>query len=774
MTWISILTIIGCFVFNSFSLQDVPQDESKLPKDPPFLSTGEQWADSILNTMNLDEKIGQLFMVAAYSNLTQSHVEQVEALIKNHHIGGLIFMQGGPHRQAILLNKYQEISKVPLLIGMDAEWSLSMRLDSVVLYPRQMMIAAANNEELIYDMGKEFARQLKRVGVHVSFSPDVDVNNNPLNPVINTRSFGENPEKVAKLGWMYAKGLQENNVMAVAKHFPGHGDTNVDSHKALPIIKHSRQRLDSVEFYPFRYCIRKGVGGVMISHLYMPEIDSTPNLPTTLSKIVISDLLKGEMGFKGLVFTDAMNMQGVTKYFSPGDAEFRALLAGNDILVFAGNVPHAINLIKSAIEKGDISEQEINTKVRKILQAKYWAGLNNYQAIDRNNLTQDLNSPEAKLMQQKLIESSITLVRNSDDLIPLSTHDSIKIASLGIGVSHISDFQTRMSYYTNIKHFTYGRDFASQSKEAVLKTLSNYDVIIFGFHKVNAKPSENYGVSKTNLWLINELAKEKKVIVDIFGTPYALSAFENCDDIDAIIVSHNDWKLTRDFSAQLIFGGIGTDARLPVSAGKDFKEGMGVSTKANKLKYSSVPEEAGIDSKKIPEFDYLIKTGITNKAYPGCQVLAARNGVVFYNKSFGKHTYEGNIEVSDFDIYDLASVTKIMASTLSVMKLYEEKKIDLDDKFSKYLTDIKKTNKANISIRDAMLHQAGFTAWIPYYKSTISPDSIRIDYYSDSLCEDFSYQVADNLYLRTDYKDSIFAEIYDSDLGAKKRYRYSD
>ncbi len=774
MTWITVFTLAGSLIWSALSDHKTPANQSNVPSDPPYLNEGKTWVDSVMNSMSQDEKIGQLFMVAAYSNKDESHVKQIEDLIRNYHIGGLIFMQGGPVRQVILLNKYQEISKLPLLVAMDAEWSLSMRLDSVVFYPRQMMIAASCNENLVYRMGVEFARQLKRMGVHVSFSPVIDVNNNAMNPVINTRSFGENPEKVARLGWMYAKGLQDNHILAVAKHFPGHGDTNTDSHKDLPVMNHSRERLDSIELYPFRYCIRKGVGAVMIAHLYVPAIDTTKNVPTTLSKKVVTDLLRGELGFKGLIFTDAMNMQGVAKFYESGEAEYLALLAGNDILLFAGDVPKAINLIKQALTEGKLSQQDIDQRVRRILEAKYWAGLSEYKPVETAGLIEDLNSPDARLMQQQLVESSLTLVRNNENLIPLSVHDSVRIASVSLGTSGITVFQTRMDYYADVNHYVFNRDFSNLTKEKILEILDQFDVIVWACHNVNTKPQDNYGFSSTQMWLIQKLSETKKQVVDIFGSPYALAAFENRNLVSAFIASHNDWETTRDFSAQLIFGGIGTDARLPVSAGKSFHEGDGFTVKPIRLKFTRCPEEAGIDSRYLNAFDSVALSGVTNGAYPGCQVIGVRKGIVFYNRSFGYQTYDNKTPVTDFTVYDMASVTKIMASTLSIMKLYDEGKLRLEDSLSAYIPGLCNTDKSKITVKDAMMHQAKLTPWIPFYTRTTRTDSLRQVYYSAKFSKDFTLQVTEEMYLRGDYRDTIFDEIYKSPLLSKKEYRYSD
>ncbi|MGI9543828.1 MAG: glycoside hydrolase family 3 protein, partial [Cyclobacteriaceae bacterium] len=365
------LTLILIFAI-AFSSSLVSPPTKKLP---PFLNQGQEWVDSVFNTMSPDERIAQLFMVAAYSNRDSKHEAAITRLIEEYKIGGLVFFQGGPLRQAAMTNRYQAKSKVPLLIAMDAEWGLGMRLDSTINFPYQMTLGAIADNDLIYDMGVEIAREFKRLGAHISFSPVVDVNNNPKNPVINYRAFGENREQVTAKGVAYMKGLQDQGVMAVAKHFPGHGDTDTDSHNDLPVIPHQRTRLDSVELHPFVNLVENGVGGVMVAHMSIPSLDATENLPSTLSKPIVEDLLKKELGYSGLIFTDALNMKGVTKHFPPGEVDVKALIAGNDVLVFTQDVPLALKKIKEAIKKGTLSQKDIDRRCKKVLAAKFWAGL---------------------------------------------------------------------------------------------------------------------------------------------------------------------------------------------------------------------------------------------------------------------------------------------------------------------------------------------------------------------------------------------------------------
>src|SRR5688572_10685901 len=383
------------------------------------------WVDSVFTSLTPDQRLGQLFMVAAYSNKDEASYKKIDDLVKNYNIGGLMFLQGTPYRQAVLTNRYQSQSRVPLLISMDAEWGLSMRLDSSMYFARQMTLGAADEDELTYLMGKEIALKMKRLGVHISFSPDVDVNVNPLNPVIGNRAFGESKELVARRGVAYLKGLQDNGIIAVAKHFPGHGDTDVDSHHALPIINADRKRLNEVELYPFRKTFEAGVMGVMVAHLFIPKIDSTFNQASTLSKPLVTGILKEKMGYNGLIFTDALNMKGVSSFYKPGELDVLALLAGNDVLLFSEDVPTAFTKIKEAIAAGKITQEELDLRVKKILSAKYFAGLNNYKPIETKNLNAEIDKPVSSVVQQAIYERATTVVRNKGNLLPFRNLDTV-------------------------------------------------------------------------------------------------------------------------------------------------------------------------------------------------------------------------------------------------------------------------------------------------------------------------------------------------------------
>ncbi|MEX2589588.1 MAG: glycoside hydrolase family 3 N-terminal domain-containing protein, partial [Chitinophagales bacterium] len=421
--------------------------------DPVYEQLKKHWTDSVFNNMSMDERLGQLFMVAAYSNKDEAHLKNLEMLVEEEHIGGLIFFQGGPIRQAKMTNILQSKAKVPLWIAMDAEWGLGMRLDSTISFPRQLTLGAIRQNNKIYRMGREIARQCRRLGVHINFAPVVDINNNPKNPVINNRSFGEGKSNVAFKGLAYTEGLQDGNVMACAKHFPGHGDTDSDSHLTLPVIKQSRERLEELELHPFRILINNGVQSIMAAHIHVPALDSTFNLATSLSPKVLKQLLREEMEFDGLVFSDALNMKGVSKFFEPGEVDLKAFLAGNDVLLFAEDVPKAKAMFKAALDNGKLDPESLKESVMKILEAKFDLGLTKKQEVELEGLHKDLNNPRANYILQELYESSLVLAANDKSLLPISGKDSFNIASLSIGVNQQNAFQDQLSMFAPVQHF---------------------------------------------------------------------------------------------------------------------------------------------------------------------------------------------------------------------------------------------------------------------------------------------------------------------------------
>ncbi|MCW3083703.1 MAG: beta-lactamase [Bacteroidetes bacterium] len=743
-------------------------------QDPPFYTGNTRWADSVFKTLTPDERIAQLFMVAAYSNKDKAHVKEIKSLISENKIGGLIFFQGGPLRQAALCNNYQCLSKVPLLIAMDAEWGLAMRLDSTTKFPRQMTLGAIQDDSLIYEMGVEVARQTKRLGMQVNFAPDIDINNNPLNPVIGNRSFGENKNNVTAKALMYMKGMQDNHVLACGKHFPGHGDTDSDSHKTLPTIKSSRARLDTLELYPFKQLIANGLGSMMVAHLSIPALDTTPNQPSTLTKRIVTGLLKDTLGFKGLIFTDALNMKGVSKFYKPGEISVKALIAGNDVLLFPEDVPTGIKEIRAAIDRGEISQEEIDKRCMKILMVKQWAGLDHYQKIKTKNLYNDLNTKQAELINRRLTEASLTLLQNKNNIIPLQNLDTLKIASLALGYKDLNIFQQTLSNYANVTHFGVDKDAKQASFDSTLAQLKNYNLVIVHIDNCNNKPDKDFGMTPQVMNMLKAVLKQNKVIVNVAANPYILAKMDSLQFADAVVMSYEDNDYSESYAAQLIFGGVAATGKLPVTASAYFKAGTGIDTKVVRFKYT-IPEEVGANVQLLNKIDSIAMKGIRDKIYPGCQILIAKDGKVIYQKSFGYHTYENKLKVKNDDLYDLASVTKIVASTPSVMHLVDEKKINLDEHLVTYLPELAGTNKQNIVIREMMTHQAGLKDWIPFWTKTVNKDgSYKEGIYNKTQTDVYSRRVAENLYITKTYEDTMYKQIAESPIKDTGKYLYSD
>jgi len=773
-------------------------------QDSVLVNTKKQlWVDSVMNDLSLEEKIGQLFMVAAYSNKGQQHIEEISYIIKKYKIGGLIFFQGGPGRQAKLTNKYQAISKIPLLIAIDGEWGLGMRLDSTISYPRQMMLGAIQDDSLIYQMGTDIGEQMKRLGIHINFAPVVDVNNNLLNPVINVRSFGENPELVAKKGIMYMKGMQDAGIIATAKHFPGHGDTDSDSHYTLPVVNHERSRLDSVELYPFKRIFDAGVGGVMVAHLNVPVLGTEPELPTTLSKSVVTDLLKKEMGYNGLIFTDALNMKGATKYHKAGDIESMAVAAGNDVLLFPVSVSKAISKIKKDIRRGNITNEQIEYSCRKILESKYQLGLHATQNFEKfvveKDLNKDLNKLVYEVTRSDLINAGLTLIRNKKDLLPVKKLRKRKFASVSFNTNQISTFQHTLSNYAKVDHFV----FSEHNRDSLFSILAQYDVVFTSIHNTSYWPANNYKVNKAHLDYISELSNHTKVAFGLFANPYSLRNMNNLDSIHAVLIGYTDDKEVQSAVAQAFFGGIPVSGHLPVSINKQYTEGTGVEIKKKiRLQYG-IPEQVKISSKKLEKVDSLAEIAIDSMATPGCRILIAKGGVVFYDKAFGYHTYMKKQPVRKDDLYDIASITKIIGSVPSLMRLYEDSLFFLDSKLADYLPQLDTTNKGDLNIKDILTHQARLNGWIPFYYSTLETLYPDQDLLNNRFTEEFPYKlgnhafmvknfkfkdgfysyyskkgyntkIADNFYILDSYRDTIYNKLKESDLLEEKSYRYSD
>lgn len=741
---------------------------SNLPTLFDLAPEGNKWVDSVYNTLALEEKFGQLFMVAAYSNKDFAHYNAIDKLIQENKIGGLIFFQGGPVRQAKLTNRFQSKSKIPLFIGIDAEWGLGMRLDSTYRYPWNMTLGAIQDMKLLEKVGVQMGEQSKRLGLQFNFAPVLDINTNPKNPIIGFRSFGEDKFKVTERAIALMKGFQSQGVFSTGKHFPGHGDTETDSHKSLPTIHFSKERLSEVELYPYRKMFHDGLSSVMVAHLKVPSLEPRSNYPSSISYNVVTDILQKELGFKGLIFTDALNMKSVSNFKLPSEINFEAFMAGNDVLLFPADIPSTIEKFKLAYSANLFSEERLAFSVKKILKFKYKAGLNSYKPIVIDNLYTDLNSSKNDALQYELYENAVTVLKNTTAILPIKNLDKQKIAYVKIGDDSNDAFVSTLKKYAEV---TVVEDANLDSLQVKLKP---FTTVIIGYHKSDVAFKDD-DLKSNDLYKINFLAKNNNVILDVFAKPYSLLPITNFDAIEGLVVSYQNNAIAQIVSAELIFGAIEAKGKLPVSIHTSFKVNDGFSTeKLSRLGFSS-PENVGMNAEILSKIDGIANKAINGKMTPGIQVLVARKGKVIYQKSFGYHTYDKTIKVQNSDIYDVASLTKIMATLPNVMVQYDHQKINLETTLGTMLPIFKNSNKATINFKDLLSHYAGLAAGIPFYKATMDKSSFPSEVYFRKISEEqFSKKMADSLFIRNDFCDTIMKMIVKSKIALKKEYKYSD
>ena len=750
----------------------------------------EQWVDSIFSSMTLNEKIGQLFMITVSPEA--SYQKGMLKNIEEQKIGGILFSGGKLKDQAASINLYQKASRIPLFISFDGEWGLAMRLkEDTPLFPHNMMLGAVQNNELIRLYGEEVGRECRELGVHINFAPVLDINSNPANPVIGNRSFGEEPNMVFEKGLAYAKGLESQNVIAVGKHFPGHGDTSEDSHNTLPKINHSKNRLEEVELFPFVRFIRAGFSGIMTGHLSVPSLDNKTQLPTSLSPVIVNDLLINKLGFEGLTFTDALAMKGAVR--GKHSICVQALLAGNDVLLNPTNPASEFESVKKALKSGVLTQVLIDEKCKKILRYKYATGLNQYKPIEEGGLKERINTDYAGWLIRKLNSEAITLLKNEDDLIPLNHFENKKIAVLTIGENSKTSFCEHLSLYGEFDYFHLSTSDFQSTAETTFKELRKYDKIVCAVHA--GRISEN--------GLLQSLAKEKEMHLCFFISPYSLKNFPlSISSAESVTLAYEDTKDAQLAAAEVLMGGIPAKGKLPVTIRNLYKYGAGLQTEKIRLSYQQ-PYEIGMSPDSLSMIEEIVNEGIRNQAFPGCQVLIAKNGVVVYNRSFGSFDYTGKRPVQNTDIYDLASVTKAIGTVPAIMKLYDEKKIALSDKISRFVPVLQNTDKRNITIKDALYHETRLPAFLPFYQNLIDKNSydgklyssrqsdvfhipydsrtyMRTDFkfYPDkvsfTLKPGFEKQVADNFYVHNNFQQELIREIADVALQKRKTYLYSD
>ena len=727
----------------------------------------QQWVDSTYAQLSFDEKIGQLFMVMAFSEQGKEHFDAIYKNIDENKIGGVIFSLGGPLGQTDWLNRFQKKSKIPLLIGMDAEWGVAMRLDSVQAFPWNMTLGAIQNDKLVQAVGYRIGEQAKRLGIHINFAPSVDINTNPKNPIIGNRSFGEDKVNVAQKGIAFMNGMHEAGVLSSAKHFPGHGDTATDSHLGLPSINFSSERIDEVELYPFKKIIQAGVSSVMVAHLDIPALDA--GIPSSLSQKTVQVLLQDSLKFKGLVITDALNMKGASGISPKYGIDVAAFLAGNDILLIPNNVSTAIKKMKRAFKAKKFTEERLAVSVKKILKAKYLVGLNKYKPVSKENLSADLNTIEDDYLIAKAMQAAVTVVQNKHNILPLSKEPTYGYLKLGDDTG--STFKNSLLQKLKIHSVD-----ASLPNDKIIQALASYKKVIIGFHRSNASPWKASSFSKKERQLLTALTKDHSIILDVFVKPYALSSLGNLDAIDGLVVSYQNSSIAQKASAEILLGERKASGRLPVSIAPPYPVGTGITLVGPTELGTGTPLEVGLMPERLSRIDTLAQIAMDSLMTPGMQILVARHGKVIFNKSYGYHTYEKKRAVTNTDLYDLASLTKVLATLPLVMKEVDLGKLTLDTQLGTLNEAWNTSNKADISIQEMLSHYARLTPWIPFYKETLKANPLKLNkkFYRKRQSKRFPVVIADRFYGKNNLSKLISDQILASELRDTLEYKYSD
>ncbi len=750
------------------------------PLDPSAAQSpqADAWVEAQLTGMSTEERVGQLFVARVHSDASQGSLADAEQLVREQHIGGLCFFQGTPEAQVAWTNQLQAASaKTPLLVSMDAEWGVAMRFgEQFRRLPYAMTIGAANNPELTRAIGRETGRQLRRLGVHVSFAPVADLNSNPANPVIGRRSFGEDPNRVGQLAMAYARGLSDGGVLAVVKHYPGHGDTEVDSHVDVPIVRKSMAALDTLELVPFRMLAQDGVAGIMTGHLAVPAVDSRSNRPASLSAAITGEVLRKRWKYEGLIVTDGLDMAGITKHFSPAQAALEALQAGNDLLLIPKDIPAGIGAIVQALKDKKLKPEVVDAAVRRILRAKYAAGLANYTPSIEAGASAEVNLPKVDELSEQLYRAAVTVVRDQTVELPLANLVGIRAAVVSLGQGGMSDFQRSVARYMPVSQLMVPLKLEEAAVTEWQRSLSAYDVVFAGLHDLNFDAKKGYGLKEEHLTLLRGLGAKTRVVVVAFGTPYLLP---NLEGFDNVVLAYEDRPLAQKAAAEVIFGATPLFGTLPVSAGTGLPRGLGKqSGSLARLLYSDVGR-AGFGESGLQQVDGIVASAIAAHATPGGVLLAARNGEVGYLKAYGKFTYDaGSLPVDASTVYDLASVTKVAATTLAIMRLHEQGLISVYDTIGQHLPMLVNTNKAPLKIYDILAHQARLEAWIPFFEQTVtSTGGVKQHLpgiYTSSSKAGYSIPVTEKLFIADAWRDTIWRQIGASALLPGRGYKYSD
>ena len=789
-----ILLLFAALLWGGAGLLHAQAEASFLPSAAD--ARCKQWVDSVYSGLNLQEKVGQLIVATFPAKVDKQKKKQIRDLVKKYKIGGLLFAEGTPEEQAILTNIAQKNSKVPVMITFDGEWGLSMRLEGTPYFPKNAALGCIEDNHLIYEYGREVAREFRELGVHVNFAPDADVNTNPLNPVIHVRSFGEDPKKVAEKVVAYSRGLESGGVLSVSKHFPGHGDTDVDSHKGLPSLCYNRERLDSVELYPFKEMIRAGLGGVMVGHLQVPVLEPDAITASSLSGNVVTGLLKNEMGFQGLVFTDALDMKGVS---SVPQVTTKALLAGNDMVLVQYNTENAVQEVLNAVKDGVLSEKVVEEKCRKILTYKYLLGLRQPRPqLQVSGMSYRIHTDEAKALVTRLRQAAVTVLGNHFGVLPLTPVGDTPIALLSVVEGKDSIFIAEMKKLSPVpvECFHLTGEMGEDERRELARKLANYRRVVIS---ISGKDTDALAYAD----FLAGLNLPAPIIYVFFTSYRAMQPLVPAlNQASAVVLGHSSEADIQQYVAGVIFAKVPAQGKLSMSIGNLYQAGEGSVITPGMKPGRIIPEDLGMKSNELHRIDAIVKGGLAAGAYPGCQVLVLKDGQTVYDKCFGTHSDKDTTAVRPTDMFDLASLTKTTATLLAVMKLYDTGKLKLTDKVSQYLPILRNTNKKNITIKDLLLHESGLPPYIRFYLEAIDPNSVHGPYAQSWVdewhrtqvsehsyyCSSFKFKkslvaekessaynlhVADRMWLNKSFKNTILQKIARCDMDSK-RYVYSD
>ena len=746
----------------------------------------DKWVDSVYKSLTPRQRIGQLFVPVIYFSQDKNYKATIGKLVKEYHIGGLLFGHGSVERYATSINYAQSLSKTPLLITLDGEWGLSMRMKNTPRYPHNMGLGAIADEKLLYDYGRRMAEECRMLGIHVNFAPVLDVNSNPANPVIGYRSFSENPQIVSRLAIAYSQGLEDGGVLSVGKHFPGHGDTSTDSHKELPTVTHDVTRLDTTDLIPFREYINAGLSGIMVGHLNVPALDNS-GIPASLSQKITTDLLRHKMGFEGLIFTDALEMKGAKV---PGVNNcVQAFIAGADMLLASSSPMTDIIAFEKAVNSGKISKQEVERRCRKILAYKYALNLQNEKPVNITGLSDKINSPKSEDVNRRLSKALMTVIFNNKSLLPISNLENKSIAVVSIGAEKDNLFAQFCRKYANVKtYFTTSSAFT----EATLANIKKHDIIIVGVFTDKAWARTVFAQFDNTTGLVPVF----------FMNPYKMNKFSSSlRNEPTLVLAYDDTPHIREYAAQAIFGGIDVTGKLPVNLKHIAPMGTGVMLKKTRIGYST-PTSEGFSAKLSTRIDSIIKVGLRTKAFPGCQILVAKNGNIVIDKNYGTLDFINGQKVTMETLYDLASVSKATGTLPGVMLAYDKGLFSLDDFASKHIPGLRETDKDSITIQQLLYHESGMPASLNMFnlimdsttyegklisrrkdaEHTIKIENrayghkdakLRQDITSSTRSGKFNIEAAKGLYVSKETFDTIMANIYNAKLRPTNKYNYS-